>query len=66
MKPDATRWSAGGGILEVPGNVFPGNGNSAGEAGLRNWSGKVGQQALELIFWKACLQSIEEQRMLQV
>jgi transposase-like protein len=49
-----------------PGNAFPGNGKqrwSEGRIAGLEW--KVGQQALEIDFWKGCLQSIEEQRMLQ-
>ncbi len=49
-----------------PGNVFPGNGKQRWSEGrIAELERKVGQQALEIDFLKACLQSIEEQRMLQ-
>jgi transposase-like protein len=49
-----------------PGNVFPGNGKPRWSEGrIAELERKVGQQALEIDFLKGCLQSIEEQRMLQ-
>jgi transposase len=49
-----------------PGNVFPGHGKQRWSEGrIADLERKVGQQALEIDFWKECLQSIEEQRMLQ-
>ena len=49
-----------------PGNVFPGNGKARWSEGrIAELERKVGQQAVEIDFLKGCLQSIEEQRMLQ-
>jgi transposase len=49
-----------------PGNAFPGNGKQRWSEGrIAELERKVGQQALEIDFLKACLQRIEEQRMLQ-
>jgi transposase-like protein len=49
-----------------PGNVFPGNGKQRWSEGrIAELERKVGQQVLEIDFLKGCLQSIEEQRMLQ-
>src|SRR5947207_3640209 len=51
---------------ETPGNVFPGNGKQRWSEGrVAELERKIGQQALEIDFLKACLQRIEEQRMLQ-
>src|SRR5436190_23841935 len=51
---------------EAPGNVFPGNGKQRWSEGrVAELELKIGQQALEIDFLKACLQRIEEQRMLQ-
>ena len=48
------------------GNVFPGNGKPRWSEGrIAELERKVGQQTLEIDFLKACLQRIEEQRMLQ-
>jgi transposase len=49
-----------------PGNAFPGNGKQRWSEGrVAELERKVGQQALEIDFLKACLQRIEEVRMLQ-
>ena len=49
-----------------PGNAFPGNGKQRWSEGrIAELERKVGQQTLEIDFLKACLQRIEEQRMLQ-
>jgi transposase len=49
------------------GNAFPGNGKQRWSEGqLAELERKIGQQTLEIDFLKACLQRIEEQRMLQV
>ena len=49
-----------------PGNAFPGNGKQRwSEVRIAELERKVGQQTLEIDFLKACLQRIEEQRMLQ-
>ena len=49
-----------------PGNAFPGQGKQRWSEGrIAELERKVGQQALEIDFLKACLQRIEEQRMLQ-
>ena len=51
---------------EGPGNAFPGNGKQRWSEGrVAELERKVGQQALEIDFFKGCLQRIEEQRMLQ-
>lgn len=51
---------------EAPGNVFPGNGKQRWSEGrIAELERKIGQQALEIDFWKGCLQRIEEQRRLQ-
>src|SRR5947209_20095322 len=48
------------------GNAFPGNGKQRWSEGqLAELERKIGQQTLEIDFLKACLQRIEEQRMLQ-
>ena len=53
-------------IREGPGNVFPGHGKRRwAEGRIAEWERKIGQQALEIDFWKGCWQRIEEQRMLQ-
>jgi len=50
-----------------PGNAFPGNGKQRWSEGrIAELERKIGQQALEIDFLKACLQRIEQQRMLQV
>ena len=49
-----------------PGNAFPGNGKQRWSEGrIAELERKIGQQALEIDFLKACLQRIEQQRMLQ-
>jgi transposase len=49
-----------------PGNVFPGMGKRRwDETQQAKLERKIGQQTLEIDFLKACLQRIEEQRMLQ-
>jgi transposase len=49
-----------------PGNAFSGNGKQRWSEGrIAELERKVGQQALEIDFLKACLQSVEEQRRLQ-
>lgn len=49
-----------------PGNVFPGRGKQRwAEGRIAELERKVGQQTLEIDFLKACLQRIEEKRMLQ-
>src|SRR5712691_2538650 len=49
-----------------PGNAFPGNGKQRwAEGRIAELERKIGQQALEIDFLKACLQRIEEQRMSQ-
>src|SRR5919109_2212204 len=51
---------------EGPGNAFPGNGKQRWSEGrIAELERKIGQQTLEIDFLKACLQRIEEQRMLQ-
>jgi transposase len=53
-------------LRQGPGNVFPGNGKQRWSEGrIAELERKVGQQAVEIDFLKACLQRIEEQRMLQ-
>ena len=48
------------------GNAFPGNGKQRWSEGrIAELERKIGQQALEIDFLKACLQRIEHQRMLQ-
>ena len=48
------------------GNAFPGNGKQRWSEGrIAELERKIGQQALEIDFLKACLQRIEQQRMLQ-
>ena len=48
------------------GNAFPGNGKPRWSEGkIAELERKVGQQAVEIDFLKACLQRIEQQRMLQ-
>lgn len=49
-----------------PANAFPGEGKRRWEeTKVAQLERKVGQQAVEIDFLKACLQRIEEQRMLQ-
>lgn len=51
---------------EGPGNAFPRNGNRRWlENATLQMERKIAQQALEIDFLKACLQRIEEERMLQ-
>jgi hypothetical protein len=46
--------------------VFPGDGKQRWSEGrIAGLERKVGQQALEIVFWKGCLQRIEEQRLRQ-
>jgi transposase-like protein len=53
-------------IRQGPGNVFPGHGKQGWADGrIAELERKIGQQALEIDFWKGCLQRIEQQRMLQ-
>jgi transposase len=50
----------------APGNAFPGQGQRRWSEGkIAELERKIGQQAVEIDFLKACLQRIEEQRMLQ-
>jgi transposase len=49
-----------------PGNAFPGAGKPRWEeTRVAQLERKVGQQALEIDFFKGCLQRVEEQRLLQ-
>lgn len=51
---------------QAPGNAFPGQGQRRWSEGkVAELERKVGQQAMEIDFLRACLQRIEEQRMLQ-
>jgi transposase-like protein len=51
---------------EAPEQAFPGKGNPhRPESGVAELERKIGQQAVEIDFLKACLQRIERQRMLQ-
>ena len=51
---------------QAPGNAFPGHGQRRWSEGkIAELERKIGQQAVEIDFLKACLQRIEEQRMLQ-
>ena len=51
---------------ESPEKAFPGKGNPhSPESGIAALERKIGQQAVEIDFLKACLQRIERQRMLQ-
>jgi transposase-like protein len=51
---------------QAPGNAFPGQGQRRWSEGkVAELERKIGQQAVEIDFLKACLQRIEEQRMLQ-
>jgi len=51
---------------EAPEKAFPGKGNPhRPESGVAELERKIGQQAVEIDFLKACLQRIERQRMLQ-
>jgi len=51
---------------EAPETAFPGKGNPhRPESGVAELERKIGQQAVEIDFLKACLQRIERQRMLQ-
>jgi transposase len=53
-------------VRQGPGHVFPGQGKQRwSDGGIADLERKIGQQALEIDFWKGCLQRIEEQRMLQ-
>jgi transposase len=58
------RWSRE--FRQAPGNAFPGQGQRRWSEGkVAELERKIGQQAVEIDFLKACLQGIEEQRMLQ-
>jgi transposase-like protein len=58
------RW--GREFRQGPGNAFPGNGKQRWSEGrIAELERKIGQQTVEMDFLKACLQRIEEQRMLQ-
>jgi len=49
-----------------PGNPFPGQGQRRWSEGkVAELERKVGQQAMEIDFLRACLQRIEDERMLQ-
>lgn len=49
-----------------PGNAFPGLGKRRWSEGrIAELERKIGRQALEIDFWRGCLQRIAEQRMLQ-
>jgi transposase-like protein len=51
---------------KAPGNAFPGQGRQRWSEGkIAELERKVGQQAMEIDFLRACLQRIEEERMLQ-
>ena len=51
---------------QAPGNAFPGQGQRRWSEGkVAELERKIGQQVVEIDFLKACLQRIEEQRMLQ-
>ena len=51
---------------QAPGNAFPGHGQQRWSEGqIADLERKIGQQVVEIDFLKACLQRIEEQRMLQ-
>jgi transposase len=51
---------------KAPGNAFPGHGRQRWSEGkIAELERKVGQQAMEIDFLRACLQRIEEERMLQ-
>jgi transposase-like protein len=51
---------------QAPGNAFPGQGQRRWSEGkVAELERKIGQQTVEIDFLKACLQRIEEQRMLQ-
>ena len=51
---------------QAPGNAFPGQGQRRWSEGkVAELERKIGQQAVEIDSLKACLQRIEEQRMLQ-
>ncbi len=51
---------------QAPGNAFLGNGQRRWSEGrVAELERKIGQQAVEIDFLKACLRRIEEQRMLQ-
>jgi transposase-like protein len=51
---------------KAPGNAFPGHGQRRWSEGkIAELERKVGQQAMEIDFLRACLQRIEEERMLQ-
>src|SRR5438874_650481 len=52
-------------VQQGPGNAFPGLGKRRWAEGRAELERKIGQQTLEIDFLKACLQRIEEQRMLQ-
>ena len=51
---------------QAPGSAFPGHGQLRWSEGrTAELERKIGQQTVEIDFLKACLQRIEEQRMLQ-
>jgi len=51
---------------QAPGSAFPGQGQRRWSEGkVAELERKIGQQTVEIDFLKACLQRIEEQRMLQ-
>ena len=51
---------------QAPGKAFPGQGQRRWSEGkIPELERKVGQQAMEIDFLRACLQHIEEERMLQ-
>jgi transposase-like protein len=51
---------------KAPGNAFPGQGRHRWSEGkIAELERKVGQQAMEIDFLRACLQRIEDERMLQ-
>ena len=58
------RWQSE--FRQAPGNAFPGHGKQRWSEGqIAELERKIGRQAVEIDFLKACLQRIEEQRMLQ-
>ena len=64
VNPNVLRWRRE--FRQGTGNAFPGNGKQRWSEGrIAELERKIGQQALEIDFLKACLQRIEEQRMLQ-
>ena len=57
---------AGAEFRRGPESAFPGRGQARWpKDGTADLERKIGQQALEIDFLKACLQRIEQQRMLQ-